>query len=822
MKIFDDIKLEIEEKRVLHLLGYKDRIPDDDILDCIRTEISKCSTYLNPAVYYKYININCVADDYVLLENNVKFEGEFISAKLKDCNKIIVVITTLGQKVNQVIEEAFSDGDYLKAIIIDNISTEAIGYVNKLFWNEIVNNIKNSNIGLTQTLSPGDTQWELQEQGKIFACMGDDFKEVKLTESFLMLPSKSTAAVYGFGENIGIAKKEHICSECTMKHCTFRSDEKIPLIVNLNGSKEVIDVKKGENLLRVLQENKIFINSPCNGKGTCGKCKVRVIKGIKKESNLDENHLHKEEIQIGYRLSCGINVDEKMEIIINAADNDMEVMTDGIAEIEDISPIIRKIYCQISPASLEDQRDDFLRLKDSINIKHLSIDLLQLRNLNKKLREFNFNITAVLNDNKLLSIEKNDTVKQFYGIAVDIGTTTIAVYLMNLTDGKTIDVISEINNQKNYGADVVSRIFYTAENKEGSKILKDVIISQLNSMIENICNKNNIETEKVYDVCIVGNTTMIHLLLGLPCENIAMAPYIPVTNSSMEFESREVGLITNGIISIVPGISAYVGSDITAGILTCGMLETEKYSLLLDIGTNGEMALGNKMEVITCSTAAGPAFEGANIKHGVGGISGAICKIDLSKDKIYETIGNKKPIGICGSGVLDMVAQMLKYDLMDETGRITDLDDEELSDNIIEINGIKQFVVAQLDDNEQITFSQKDVREVQLAKSAISAGIKILLKEKNLTYDDIDTLYLAGGFGNYMDKESAAAIGLIPKELKHKIKNIGNSAGSGAKAYLMSKKLREKAEELKSRTDYLELSSNHDFQDFFIEGMMFE
>ncbi len=826
MKIFDDIKLEIEESRILHLLGYKDALPGEDILHSIREEISKCSEYLNPIVYYKFINIDRVENDYVLLENNIKFEGEFISNKLNNCNKIIVVITTLGKKVNEVIENAFDSGDYLKAMIIDNISTEAIGYVNKLFWNKIVDHIKKSNIGITQILSPGDTEWDLQEQGKIFACMGDDLKEVELTESYHMLPTKSTAAVYGFGENIGIAKKEHICTECSMKHCAYRSDGKVDLTINLNGKKEVIDINKGSNLLDVLQDNKIFIESPCSGKGICGKCKVIVKKGIVKETLLDIKHISKEDLQLGYRLSCAIEINEKMEIIINAVENKMEVMIEGNQYETETNPAVRKIYCQMKKPDLEDQRDDLTRLKNSCNIKSLKVKLSELKNLSNKLREYSFSTTALVYNDNLISLEKNDTTKDFYGIAADIGTTTIALYLMNLNNSKMIDVISAVNNQRNYGADVISRINYTIENEEGSNVLKNTIISQLNSMIEILCNKNNIKIENIYDVCVVGNTTMIHLLLGLFCENIAVSPYIPVTNSPMEFESQELGFITNGIISIVPGISAYVGSDITAGILTCGMLEKEKYSLLLDIGTNGEMALGNKNEVITCSTAAGPAFEGANIKHGMGGIKGAIFKIDLSNEKIYETIGNEKPIGICGSGVLDVVAQMLKYKIIDETGRVKDLDDDELNEKfknmLIEIDGIKQFVITQRDNQKQITFSQKDVREVQLAKSSIKAGIQILLNEKKLKYDDIDTLYLAGGFGNYMDIESAICIGMIPKELKDKVKNIGNSAGSGAKAYLLSRNIREKSEEVIEKTSYIELSSNQDFQDFFIGGMMIE
>ncbi|MDF2677092.1 MAG: hypothetical protein K0Q97_1408, partial [Bacillota bacterium] len=438
MKIFDEIELEIDEKRVLHLLGYKDRMPDEEILQDVKEEIINCKEYLKPVVYYKYFNISNFENDAVLLENNVSFEGKFIKEKLKNCNKIIVTVATLGEEVSEVINKAFSNGDYLKAMIVDNISTEAIGYTSKLFWNKIVENLKNTNMGITQTLSPGDTEWDLKEQAKIFKCMGDDFKEVKLNDSFLMIPSKTTAAVYGFGENIGVAKKEHICTECSMKHCAYRSDGKIPITIELNGVKEIIDVNKGENLLNVLQKNKIYINSPCSGNGTCGKCKVKVKKGISKETSLDFKHISKEELKMGYRLSCAINITEKVEIIINSTENNMEVMTEGNLEEIEINPFVSKIYCQMKKPDLSDQRDDLTRLADSCNIKNLKIKLSELKNLSNKLREWKFDCTAVIYNENFLSIEKNDTTQEFYGIAVDIGTTTIAAYLINLNDGKTM------------------------------------------------------------------------------------------------------------------------------------------------------------------------------------------------------------------------------------------------------------------------------------------------------------------------------------------------------------------------------------------------
>ncbi len=842
MNVFNEIKWNIDETKVLSLLGYnKNNVPSEEILKRIRYEIAGCGDYLNPVVYYEYFNIKSKRDNKIILENGVAFEGEFISEKLMNCNKIIAAVITLGAGVNEVIDNAFNEGDYLRALIMDSIATEAIGYVNKVFWQKIVDDIKNTNLGLTQVMSPGDARWELQEQAKIFKCMGDEFSEVKLNDSFLMIPSKSLAQVYGFGENIGIAKNEHICIECSMKHCAYRSDGKIPLTIQSEDTKEIIDVQKDENLLDILKKQNYFIDNPCNGKGTCGKCRVIVKKGNVEVSHQDKVHFSISELEMGYRLACRINVQEKLEVEITHVDNFMVVMTKGNDDLlceSKLDPVVKKIHCIMEKPSLEDQRDDFTRLKNSLGLSKLNINLNYMQCLSENLRNYDFNATAVLYEDNLIALENGNTSDNFYGIAADIGTTTIAVYLLNLNTGKTIDVESAVNSQKNYGADVISRINYTIENKEGLKVLKDAVVSQLNLMIEKLCNKNNIAVENIYDISIVGNTTMIHLFLGFPCENIAIAPYIPAFNSPLTIKAREAGLITNGILSIAPGISSYVGSDITTGILSCNMMDSEKYSLLLDIGTNGEMALGNKDCVITCATAAGPAFEGANIKYGMAGIKGAISKIDLSKEKIYETIDHGMPIGICGSGVLDCVAQMLEFNIIDKTGKMIDFDetddiedteyleyiqklDQRFKFRLTEIDGIKQFIIAKKEEGTPITFTQKDVREVQLAKSAINAGIQIMLKEKNLNYEDINKVYMGGGFGNYMDIESAAIVGLIPMELKDKVVSVGNCAGTGAKLYLLFNNFRKKAEDLIDKTTHIELSSSADFMDYFMNGMKF-
>lgn len=603
----------------------------------------------------------------------------------------------------------------------------------------------------------------------------------------------------------------------------------VNVIISWENGQKQCEVEKGSNLLKVIRDNSISLDTPCNGNGTCGKCKVKInSKNLRKDLQGIE-HLRKEEIELGIRLACNTTIEEDMEVFVTNENKGMSVLVSGIEKNLKVDSLVKKKHIILTKPSLEDQRDDFLRVKESCsdicNIDDIAIDIKLLTILGEKIREYDFDFTVTFFKNKIVHIEKGNTVKHNYGIAVDIGTTTIAAYLINLNSGEEIDVLSQVNNQRSYGADVISRINYTMEESKGLEKLQQSIVNQLCEMINILCEKNSICKDNIYDTVIVGNTTMIQILLGIPCKNIAMAPYIPTITDAIEFNAREIGIDLNSNISLMPGVAAYVGSDISAGILSSGMIDSQKYSLLLDLGTNGEMALGNKDEVITCSTAAGPAFEGANIKYGIGGIKGAISKIDLSTEPIFETIGYAKPCGICGSGVLDAVSEMIKYGIVDETGRMVDEDDDDIEcreflDRIVEIDHMKQFIITK--DKDIISFTQKDVREVQLAKAAINAGIQIILKERNLDFEDIENLYIAGGFGNYMNTDSALQIGMIPFELKGKIKSIGNSAGSGAKMYLKYKECRKIIKDMISKSDYVELSSRIDFQEYFVDGMMME
>lgn len=393
-------------------------------------------------------------------------------------------------------------------------------------------------------------------------------------------------------------------------------------------------------------------------------------------------------------------------------------------------------------------------------------------------------------------------------MAVDIGTTTIAAYLFDLQSGKNLDVYLSLNPQRAFGSDVISRINHTITQKDGLTELQGLLVKELNHIIEIFCKKNSINSSDLYEIVVVGNPVIMHLLLGIPCKNIANAPYIPSFTSKMEIKAAELGLNINpeAYLVTLPLISGYIGADTVAAVLACGMAEDDEISLLLDIGTNGEIVLGNREELLSCSTAAGPAFEGVGISFGIGGVDGAIDHVDLKKIPIYTTIGGTAPKGICGSGIVDTVAELLKYKIIDNTGMFS------------EEYGKKHFI---LDKKSNIYVTQQDIRQIQLAKAAISAGIKVLVKHMQISLDKIKNVYLAGGFGNYINIESAAIIGLIPPELKKRVKLIGNGAGTGAIMCLLSEDMMKKACLIKDSIRYLELSNLAAFSKKFINGMYF-
>ena len=416
----------------------------------------------------------------------------------------------------------------------------------------------------------------------------------------------------------------------------------------------------------------------------------------------------------------------------------------------------------------------------------------------------------VVTENTMTGMEEELPSEDGYGIAIDIGTTTIAICLIGLTSGKLLHSYTTVNKQRAHGADVISRI--KASNEGKREMLKECIQMDLLEGIKCVITKGGISKELVKEIVIAGNTTMGHLLMGYSCEKLGVYPFTPVNIDAIKLPFVEViGPEYPDIpVTILPGISTFVGGDIAAGLLASNFDHIEKPCLFIDLGTNGEMAIGNRNKIIVCSTAAGPAFEGGNISCGVGSIAGAICNINIQKGQItYETISNKPPVGICGTGVIELTAELVKNELVDETGLFLD----EYFENGFEVT--KDF------QGNAIVFSQKDVREIQLAKAAIRAGVETLIKLYGITYEDIDTVYLAGGFGYKINRIKALEIGLIPQELSHRIMAIGNSSLGGAIKYLLDKTARERLDKIIQTSEEIQLSNQEYFNKKYIEHMYF-
>jgi len=400
------------------------------------------------------------------------------------------------------------------------------------------------------------------------------------------------------------------------------------------------------------------------------------------------------------------------------------------------------------------------------------------------------------------------------------------MYLIDLTNGNQLDAVAALNPQRQYGADVISRTLYTIQNPNGLLELQRRITDSLTDMLHSLCKNNSLESRQIHEMMVVGNTIMLHLFLGVSCAAIASAPYIPVFSRTQRVTADLLGIPIRpyGRIITLPAVSGYVGADIIADVLACGMYKEESLSLLLDIGTNGEIVLGNAKCLVCCSTAAGPAFEGAGITCGMGGVAGAIDRVDLNKERVYTTICNETPKGVCGSGLVSAAAQFLKHGIIETSGRMKNKTEAEgfvkpdLQTRIFERDGKTAFW---LDEKHDVFITQKDIRELQLAKGAIYAGVKVLCHKLEISFADIDRVYLAGGFGNYLDTSDAIAIKLIPEELVGKITLIGNGAGSGAKSALLSQNAFEAAEAIAARMEYLELSASKEFSEIFMDSMDF-
>lgn len=566
------------------------------------------------------------------------------------------------------------------------------------------------------------------------------------------------------------------------------------------------------------------IDSTCGGRGTCGKCKVRVIEGSSEVTTADHRQLRKQEIEEGWRLSCQARIYEDMTCEVPQLLRVPKAATMGLSRLVIIDPNVRKVYLELAEPDLHDQRSDVARLGDALTAEghDMSASVSVLRTLPKTLRDAQFKVTAVLAGEHLVAIEPGDTTEECFGVAFDVGTTTLVGTLMNLRTGMAAAVRSTLNGQAPFGADVISRISHAMNGPESVYELRAAVLDTMNGILEGLYAEAGVGPERTYEAVVVGNVTMLHLLLGIDPAPIAVMPFTPAFMDALSVPASEVGLRIHagGYVQTLPALGAYVGADIVSGVLATGIAREDKLRVFVDVGTNGEIVIGNSQRTLATAAPAGPAFEGSQIKCGMRATDGAIEGVQLGDTVELQIIGGDVPAqGLCGSGLVDAVAQLLTVGLLDHSGRMlsaADAPTHPLAARLIEVEGIRAFLLA-----DGVYLSQRDVRELQFAKGSIATGIKVLMDILGVSASDLDEIFLGGSFGSYLNPESAKIIGLVPPVDVDKIIAVGNSAGEGAKIALLSYRERQVAFELPARIEYVELSGRTDFNDAFVSVLAF-
>ena len=591
-------------------------------------------------------------------------------------------------------------------------------------------------------------------------------------------------------------------------------------------------VQDGDTLLQALRQQDLYVTAPCGGRGTCGKCTVSI-------DGLGDVLSCKTRLTAELWQQAG--VDPNAPLVVRMPERVRpQVSTSGMLPDLNLSPLVAMQDFVLPEPTLEDQRADDERLAE---VSQLDVPYRLLRQLPRHLREQRYHLNCFYRTDTrtLLRLVRQDSPGPL-GMAIDIGTTTLAAYLADLTSGRLLATTAMLNPQRAFGADVISRIEHAAAGHQDS--LHQVLvraIAELAGHLLDLAGRQENRDYKLEDIAhlvLAGNTVMMHLLGNIPADAIARTPFIPASVAAKTLAASDLGLplLPDTICQLLPSMAGYVGADITAGLLATSLhLEAKagKNAILLDIGTNGEIVLATPQGLVACSTAAGPAFEAANISCGMGGIQGAIDRVsDAGDDLSFSVIGQQGletllPAGICGSGLVSAIAAFLRLGLIDETGRITDEPEDlpsALGGRVVEADGLTRIELAPAAKSARgkaISLTQKDIRELQNAKAAIAAGVLLLLEKASLAPEQIDTVFIAGGFGNYLDIDDALAIGLLPPALRGKTRSAGNTAGMGALACLIEQELFQQARELASDITYYELSAQKRFTDLYIEAMLF-
>jgi uncharacterized 2Fe-2S/4Fe-4S cluster protein (DUF4445 family) len=584
------------------------------------------------------------------------------------------------------------------------------------------------------------------------------------------------------------------------------------------------EVGAGLSILEAARQLGLDLVNLCGGGGTCGRCKVQVLEGkVSEPTASEQEHLAQDDLGKGCRLACQAHPsgDCKLHVPPESLTAPQRTQVEGLEVPVEPDPAVIAYPVELTAPDLSDLRADGARLIDALarerDVACRTIDLEALRGLSPGLRSWGWKLRASVRDDEIVAVGPPEGRQ--LGLAVDLGTTKIAGYLVNLEDGRTVASRGVMNPQIAYGEDLISRLSRAMESREEATRLQQLVVEGLNRMAAELCREAEGGPEQIVEAVIVGNTAMHHLLLRLAVDQLAMAPYVPAISASHDVKARDLGLrlAPGAYVHFLPNIAGYVGSDHVAMMLAVGLPNTHGVTLALDIGTNTEVCLVSEGEMCSVSCASGPAFEGAHIKHGMRAANGAIERLRLEGGKVeYQTIGGAAPTGLCGSGALDAVAQLYLAGVLNRGGRM------DLHAGVRVEQGQREFILVPGEedgDRPAVTITQKDVRQIQLAKGAIRTGIQILLASKGLSEGDIDEVIIAGAFGSYIDVGSAITIGMLPALPVDRFRQVGNAAGRGATLALVSLEKRDEAHAMARKVGYIELASSPDFMNTFTQAM---
>ena len=598
------------------------------------------------------------------------------------------------------------------------------------------------------------------------------------------------------------------------------------LAVTYRPSGTVAQVPSGTTLFHAAHWAGIPIASTCGGRGTCGKCKVRVLDGSAEPTPSDHRKLRAGELDQGWRLSCQHSVTEPVACEVPPLESVPKAATMGVGWLVLLEPDVHRVVVAIDPPSLDDPRSHLRRLLDALDAEGFEPRYggAILSRVATAMRDEPPTLTATIVGEHLVDVEAGEVDRPALGVALDVGTTTVVATLVDLSTGGVAAVESALNGQARFGADVIARIGHTMTGDDAVDELRASVVATVNELLGRTIGAAGVDRGDVVQLVAVGNATMLHLLLGADPRSIALAPFAATFLEPHDLRADELGLEIHpeGRVVLLPGIGPYVGADIIGDLVATGLAREDRVRLLVDVGTNGEIVCGSAERVVATAAPAGPAFEGGQILHGMRAVEGAIEGVSLERGEVELTvIGDARPRGICGSGLIDVVAQLRLIGLLNPNGTLVSREQaleaaHPLADRLVERDGVRAFALT-----DEGVLTQLDVRELQSAKGAIATGIEVAMRELGVQAEDLDEVLLAGSFGTYVDPTNARVLGLVPSVPVQRIRAVGNAASEGAKMALLSFREREIAFELPSFVEYVELSGAEAFNDRFVANLAF-